>query len=145
MFSIPAPQTEPGAGNTGPARPASWGRAGLLVAITLALLGALVWVLNPPQPRLAPAPLDLLPLGCPKFSREFVPTNMTGISDPPTDTLPEKTRYRVLYRLNTEACSCGCAQSVAACRSNNRDCQTSLRQAKEILTELHTEAPRPKK
>ncbi len=103
------------------------------MAIMLALLGALVWALNPPQPRLSPAPLHPLPQGCPKFSRQFVPTNITGVPDPPTDALPENVKYRVLYRLNTEACSCGCTQSVAACRGNNRDCQTSLQRAKEIL------------
>jgi hypothetical protein len=104
-----------------------------------ALLIALVWALNPPQPRLTPASLHPLPPGCPKFDRAFVPTNITGVLDPPTDPLPEKVKYRVLYRLNMEACSCGCMQSIAACRSSNRDCQASLQRAKEIVDQ--TEAP----
>ena len=110
------------------------------MAIMFALLGALVWALNPPQRRLTPAPLHLLPPGCPKLGREFVPTNITGVLDPPTDTLPEKVKYPILYRLNMEACSCGCMQSVAACRVSNRGCQTSLQRAKEIVTEGQTEA-----
>lgn len=110
-------------------------RAGLLVAILFGLLGALVWALNSPQPRLTPAPLHPLPPGCPKFSREFVPTNLTSVPEPSTDTLPDQVKYRVLYRLNTEACSCGCTESVAACRVGHRGCQTSLRRAKEIATE----------
>ena len=141
MSSMPTSQTESGAGDRGAVAQSSLGRAGLLVAIMLALLGALMWALNPPQPRLTPAPLHPLPPGCPTFSREFVPTNITGVLDPPTDTLPEKVKYRVLYRLNMEACSCGCMQSVAACRVSNRDCPTSLHRAKEIVTEGQTEAP----
>lgn len=110
-----------------------------------ALLGALVWALNPPQPRLTPAPLHPLPPGCPKFGRAFVPTNITGVLDPPTDSLPENVKYRVLYRLNMEACSCGCVESVAACRVTQRDCQASLRRAKEIVTESQAEAGDAKK
>jgi len=138
MFSTPAPRTETGAGGPGPPPQASLSRPGLLVAIMFALLGALVWALHPPQPRLTPAPLDPLPPGCPKFGRAFVPTNFTSVPDPPTDTLPDKIKYRVLLRLNMEACSCGCQQSVAACRVNNRECQTSLRRAKEIVAEGQT-------
>ncbi len=145
MSSTPAPQIESGPGGTGPSPQASLGRASLLMAIMLVLLGALVWALNPSQPRLTPAPLHPLPPGCPKFSRQFVPTNITSVPDPPTDTLPEEVKYRVLYRLNMEPCSCGCVHSVAACRVSNRDCQTSLRRAKEIVTEGQTEAPDVKK
>jgi hypothetical protein len=134
MSSTPASQTE--SGSTVPPPQASLRRAGLLVAIMLGLLAALVWALNPSQPKLTPAPLRPLPPGCPKFSREFVPTNITLVPEPPTATLPAKVKYRVLYRLNTEACSCGCGQSVAACRVGNRDCQTSLRRAKEILRDF---------
>ena len=142
---MPAPPTEPGVGGTSATPRSSLGRAGLLVAIMLALLGALVWVLNPSQPRLTPAPLYPLPPGCPKFSRAFVPANVTSLPDPPTDVLPESVKYKVLYRLNTEACSCGCSESVAACRVSNRDCQTSLQRAKEILKEGQVETPVVKK
>src|SRR6516225_4603909 len=145
MSSIPASQTEPGAGGRGPVPQSPLGRAGLLVAIMLALLGALVWALNPPQPRLTPAPLHPLPRGCPKVSRAFVPANVTSVPDPPTDPLPESVKYRVLYRLNMEACSCGCIESVAACRVTQRDCQASLRRAKEIVTESQAEAGDAKK
>jgi len=142
---MPTSQTESVAGGQGVPRPSSLGRGGLRVAITLALLGALVWALNPSQPRLTPAPLHSLPPGCPKFSRAFVPANVTSVPDPPTDALPENVKYRVLYRLNMAACSCGCIESVAACRVSNRDCQTSLQQAKEIVTEGQKEPPGLKK
>jgi hypothetical protein len=137
---MPAAQTESGAGGTRATAQASVGRAALRVAIMLASLGALVSVLNPSQPRMTPAPLHPLPPGCPKFAHEFVPANVTSVPDPPTDTLPENVKYRVLYRLNMEACSCGCLESVAACRAGNRDCQSSLRRAKEMLMEGQTEA-----
>jgi hypothetical protein len=145
MSLMPTSQTESGGGGTGAISRSSLRRAGLLVAIMLVLLGALVWALNPSQPRLTPAPLHPLPPGCPKFSRAFVPANVTSLPDPPTDTLPENVKYKILYRLNAEACSCGCIESVAACRLSNRDCQTSLRRAKEIVTEGQTEALNPKK
>ena len=145
MSSIPASQTKPGAGGRDPVPQSPLRRAGLLVAIMLVLLGALVWSLNPPQPRRTPAPLHPLPLGCPKVSRAFVPANVTSVPDPPTDPLPESVKYRVLYRLNMEACSCGCVESVAACRVTQRDCQASLRRAKEIVTESQAEAGDAKK
>jgi len=44
-----------------------------------------------------------------------------------------------------EACSCGCVESVAACRVTQRDCQASLRRAKEIVTESQAEAGDAKK
>jgi hypothetical protein len=145
MSSMPASQTESGAGGKGAVRQSSLGRAALRVAIMLAFLGALVWALNPSQPRLTPAPLHPLPPGCPKYSRAFVPANVTSVLDPPTDALPENLKYRVLYRLNAEVCACGCMQSVAACRVSNRDCQTSLWRAKEIMTEDQTDPPGVKK
>ena len=142
---MPTSQTESDANGQGTTPQSSLGRAGLLAAIMLALLGALVWALNPSQPRLTPAPLRAVPSGCPKFSRAFVPANVTSVPKPPTDTLPENVRYRVLYRLNMEACSCGCTQSVAACRVSNRDCQMSLQRAKEIVIEGRAEPPSLKK
>ena len=145
MSLTPASQTESGAGGRGHVPQSSPGRAGLRVAIMLALLGALVWALNPSQPRLTPAPLRPLPPGCPMFSHAFVPANVTSVPDPSTDTLPENVRYRILYRLNMEACSCGCIESVAACRVTQRDCQASLRRAKEIVTESQAEAGDAKK
>jgi hypothetical protein len=141
---MPTSQTEFGADGKGATAQSSLSRAALRVAIVLAFLGALVWALHPAQPRLTPAPLHPLPPGCPKFSRAFVPANVTSVPDPHTDTLPENVKYKVLYRLNMEACSCGCMQSVAACRVSNRDCQTSLRRAKEIVTGGQTEPPSPK-
>lgn len=108
----------------------------MLVALTIALLTALVWALNPTQSRLTPAKLHHLLPGCPKLNRPFVPTNITSVTAPPVDTLPGAVKYRVLYRLNMEACSCGCGQSIAACRSNNPDCATSLERAKKIVSEV---------
>jgi hypothetical protein len=144
MSSVPASQIESGARGTGAIPQSSLGPAALRVTIMLALLGALVWTLHPFQPHLTPADLHPLPPGCPKFGRTFVPANVTIVLDPPTDTLPENVKYKVLYRLNMEACSCGCMQSVAACRVSNRDCQASLQRAKEIVMRDQTE-PNPKK
>jgi hypothetical protein len=141
---MPPSQIESGARGTDAIPQSPLGPAALRVTIMLALLGALVWTLHPSQPHLTPTGLHPLPPGCPKFSRAFVPANVTIVLDPPTDTLPENMKYKVLYRLNMEACSCGCIESVAACRVSNRDCQTSLQRAKEIVTG-RTEPPSPKK
>lgn len=134
MSSAPSPPTESEGASLPRLRPPR--RAGLLVAVTIALLGALVWALNPRQPHLTPAKLHPLPPGCPKLSRPFVPTNITNLAEPFLDALPEKEKYRALYRLNMEACSCGCVQSVATCRGNNPDCRTSLERAKKIVSEV---------
>ncbi len=106
----------------------------MLVMVTLALLAGLVWALNPSQPKLTPAPLLPQASGCPKMRREFIPTNITGIPDPPTEALSQQVKNRVLFRLNMQPCSCGCAQSVAACRTNNPACETSVNQAKATVT-----------
>ncbi len=128
-------------GKTGASPPPlrSQRRGGLLAAVTIGLLAALVWALNPPQSRLTPAKLHPLLPGCLKLNRAFVATNVTSVATPPVDALPETIKYRVLYRLNMEACSCGCGQSVAACRSNNPDCVTSLERAKKIVNEVRSQ------
>ncbi len=142
--SLPNESGEAGAG-TPPLRAPR--RTGLVMAVTIGLLATLVWALNPPRSRLTPAKLHPLLPGCPKLNRPFVPTNITSVAAPPVDTLPEGVKYRVLYRLNMEACSCGCGQSIAACRSNNPDCAASLERAKKIVSEVGSQgaAEKPEK
>ena len=106
------------------------------VAVTLTLLALLVWYLNPRQPDYKPAPLDPPSAECRKPPRDFVPSNITEISDPALDGLPEKEKNRALYRLNMEPCSCGCQLSVARCRATNSVCETS----KQLLTKIAGEA-----
>lgn len=110
-----------------------------LVAVTLGLLAALVWALNPSQPKLVPAPLHPQPPGCAKLPREFTPTNFTDLPDFPGEALPPGARYQALLRLNTEPCPCGCVLSIAACRLNYPPCGTSLELAKKTLAEVKQE------
>ena len=107
----------------------------MLVIVTLILLAGLVWALNPSQPKLTPAPLLPPSPGCPKMGREFIPTNITAMPDPPTEALRQQVKNRVLFELNMQPCWCGCAQSVAACRINDAACETSRKQAKETISE----------
>ena len=114
--------------NSGPSRSAlAW------VAVTLALLAALVWALNPRQPALAPAPLGPpLPV-CAKLPREFTPTDITHLAEPPFPALPRERKLRALFHMNTEPCPCGCKLSLAACRLNYPSCKTSKELAAKIV------------
>lgn len=95
------------------------------VAVTLTLLAALVWALNPRQRRLAPAPLGApLPV-CARLPREFTPTDITDLAEPPFPTLPRHRKLRALLRMNMDPCACGCKLSIAACRLNYPSCKTS--------------------
>ena len=42
----------------------------------------------------------------------------------------------VLKRLNATACTCGCALTLAQCRINDTECETSQRQAAKIVREI---------
>jgi len=110
-----------------------------LVVVTVGLLGALVWALNTPQPKFAPAPLYPQPPGCPKLAREFTPTNFTELPGFPGETLAPGARNQALLRLNTEPCSCGCAVSIAGCRLAHRACKTSLSLMRSTLAEVKQE------
>jgi len=103
------------------------------VTATLALLAAPVWALNPGQPRLAPARLGTPPEACARLARDFTPTDITDLREAPFPTLPQAQKYRALFRMNTEACACGCKLSIVSCRVNNPTCRTSADLAKKIV------------
>ena len=103
------------------------------VAVTMTLLAALVWALNPRQPKLAPAPLGPpLPV-CAQLPREFTPTDITNLSEPPFPALPRERKLRALFHMNTEPCPCGCKLSVAACRLNYPSCKSSRELTVKII------------
>lgn len=113
----------------------------VLVGVTLALLTALVWALNPTQPGFTPAPLRPQPPGCPKISREFMPTNITDLPDLPLQALSREQKNWALLRMNLEPCPCGCGLSLAACRVNNSTCEISSKLAKQIVVDVKGETP----
>ena len=107
------------------------------MSVTLTLLALLVWYLNPRQPNYQPAPLDPPSAECHKPPRDFVPSNITAISDPALDVLPETEKNRAIYHLNMEPCACGCRLSVARCRDTNSECETSRQLLKNIAGEAN--------
>lgn len=109
----------------------------LPVVVTLAAMAALVWALNPRQPALKPAPLGAPLPSCAHLPREFVPTDITDLGEPPFPTLPRDQKLRVLARMNTEECSCGCKLSVAACRMNDPTCKVSAERTREMVAAAH--------
>jgi hypothetical protein len=102
------------------------------VVVTLGLLAALVWALNPRQPKLTPAPLGEPLAVCAKLPREFIPTDIADLGEAPLPTLPREQKFRALARMNAEECPCGCKLSVAACRVNDPTCKTSAELARKI-------------
>lgn len=114
-----------------------------MAVVTLSLLAAMVWFLNPSQPDLRPAPLRPQPAACPNLPREFTPTNHTQLPDLPLDKLSREQMYRALYRLNMEPCPCGCRSSLAECRVRFASgCKTSKELASQIVSEVKEEAAR---
>lgn len=109
------------------------------VVVTLGLLAALTWALAPARVHFTPVPLDPLPADCPKLAREFVPSNVTEILDPPLAVLSSALKNRALYRLNMEPCTCGCGLSVAACRVEHPACEISKNLALKIIAEVQAE------
>ncbi len=103
------------------------------VAVTLALLVALVWALNARQPKLTPAPLGPPLEACARLPREFTPTDVTDLGEAPFPALPREQKYRALRRMNTEECPCGCKLSIASCRLNDPSCRTSAGLTKKIV------------
>jgi hypothetical protein len=104
----------------------------LAVVVTLTLLGAFVWAIRPSQPKFRPASLDPPAAACPPSKADFVPTNFTSVPGVPLSGLSDRARNRTLLRLNMEPCSCGCGQSLAACRVGNPSCAISARDAAAI-------------
>jgi hypothetical protein len=112
------------------------------VVVTIALLAGLVWYIRPPRSDFKPAPLDNLPVDCPKVARPFVPSNVTELPDPPLTALDADARMRALYRVNFEACPCGCSQSIAECRVNHPQCKVCRPLAVRIIEEVKLQAPK---
>lgn len=110
----------------------------LLVAV-LAGLAALVFSFYPGHSAFKPAPLVPHPPGCAKTAAAFVPTNATGIPIPELASLPAGARSRVLYQINMHPCSCGCNQSIIACRVRDPECATS----RELLHQLTDASTNP--
>jgi len=128
-----------------PGRPSGPSRGAVaLVVVTLGLLAALVWGLNPSRPHFTPAPLEPPTSECPKLKREFIPTNATYLGNPSLDALPREKRNRALYRLNMEACTCGCSLSIAGCRLANPACETSKTLANKIIAAVQAETEKKK-
>lgn len=46
-----------------------------------------------------------------------------------------------LKRMNSETCTCGCGLTIAQCRINDTNCQTSKQLAANIVQEIHTGHP----
>lgn len=132
MSSPKSNLTEPGPART---NASSLRNSVALVVVTIGLLGALVAALNPSDPHLTPAPLRAVPSVCPKGAAEFTPSNLTEIPDLPLDASKQGERNRALLRLNMEPCSCGCAQSLAACRVSYPSCATSKGEVKRVVAE----------
>jgi len=105
----------------------------LAAIVTLALLALLVWGLIPRRPKLKPAPLEPPRSMCAPGTSDFVPSNLTNIADMSLDKVPQAARNRILLRLNMEPCSCGCKQSLAACRAGNPSCPVSPQGADAIV------------
>ncbi len=111
----------------------------MLVVVTLALLGVLVWGLNPSQPKFTPAPLHpQLPV-CPSLPREFIPTNITDLPESALDALSREQKSRALFRMNMEPCPCGCGVSIASCRVNDPSCKTSTELVEGIIVAVEEE------
>jgi hypothetical protein len=141
-LEAPPPDDAPVAAHSNQERSSQAGQARVAsrsvtpVVLSIGALAALVWAISPGRFRLSPAPLKPPPPACTPASREFIPSNFTGLADPAVDQLPDRLKYPVLYRLNTMACRCGCRQSVASCRFNFRQCRTSSLQEENTMAEV---------
>lgn len=117
----------------------------LLALVTIGLLGALAWYLNPPQPDLTPAGLDPqveLPTSPPKAPEEILPTSFTQLPDVDLSPLTVSQKREVLLRLNTEPCPCGCGNTLASCRVTDSACETSRELVPRVVAEVKaTPAP----
>ena len=139
MSSSEPKLSEPGAQAPAPRPP---GTSIAAVALALALLAALVWALRPARPGFQPAPLRPLPRGCPMVVSEFVPTNFTEVPGLPLESLTKDQKNRVLFRLNMEACPCGCKESIASCLMLHAQCAGAKEAAQKIVAEERGEKPK---
>lgn len=114
-----APDKRPGS-KSGPSRASV-----ILLAVVLAAMAALALSFYLPRDRLTPAPLIEYPRGCVRLKSNFVPTAVTEAPFPGVNALPAKVKNQVMLYLNMTPCSCGCAESVAACLLQNPQCKIS--------------------
>jgi len=124
-----------------PPRPS--GTSLTMAVLVIAVLAALVWALRPEQARFSPAPLHLLPPGCPKVVAEFVPTNLTEVPGVSLASLTPAQKYRVLFQLNMKPCPCGCNVSIAACLLNHPQCKVAKAAAESIISQERGEGAPP--
>jgi hypothetical protein len=116
------------------------GSAGV-VALTVILLGALVWSMAPGRARFTPAPLRPVPSGCPQTAPDFTPSDITEISGVDLSSFSKDQRFHLLYRLNMEPCPCKCNVSVAVCRTSHPNCPLCGELVKKMIEDEKTTAP----
>lgn len=146
MSSTDSSSTEAGgtkqdAGSSQPSPNTPKKNSALAAVVTLTVLALLVWGLVPRQPKLKPAPLEPPRSLCTPATSDFVPSNLTRIPALSLDKLPQAVRNRILLRLNVEPCSCGCKQSLGACRAGNPSCPVSPQAADAIVKQETAETP----
>jgi hypothetical protein len=93
-----------------------------MVALSVILLGGLVWAIAPGRARFTPAPLRPVTTGCPHTAPDFTPSDITEISGVDLSSFSTEHRNHLLYRLNMEPCPCKCNVSVAICRMGHPNC-----------------------
>jgi hypothetical protein len=107
----------------------------VLAALTLGLLGALVWAMAPARSKFTPAPLLPVPNGCPKNLPDFVPSDVTEAPSVDLKSFSNEQRNHILFRLNMEPCPCGCNLSIAACRISHTTCPVCKGLVEKIVAE----------
>jgi hypothetical protein len=105
------------------------------VALTLALLGGMVWLMAPARSGLRPAPLRPVPGECPLTTPGFVPSDATEVPGADLAALSKAQRNHILFRVNMEPCSCGCNASIVACRISHPACPVSKSLVDKIVAE----------
>jgi|SRR5579859_1967346 len=128
--------------------PPARGGSALSAGLIIGLLALLVWGLSPRRVAVKPAPLEPVTTSCPTSQADFVPSNLTEVPGYPLGGLSASVKNRILLRLNMEPCTCGCAQSFAACRTGNPRCTVSPQAIDSVIKEEGTNpvvagAPKP--
>lgn len=100
---------------------------------SVVVLAVLVWSMAPRRSEFTPAPLKPAPEECPHLVRDFLPSNVTELAEPPLRGMDEPWKVRAFRRLNFEPCPCGCNRSLAACRVEYPQCPRSKVAAEEII------------
>ena len=105
--------------------------------ILLASLVLVAWLLNPGNPVLEPAPLNLdadaAPLSDNESFSEILPTNFTELPEVDLGKLEANQKRGILLRLNTEPCPCSCGNNLAGCRVTHSICRISAELANRYV------------